>query len=137
VLICEAHWAQMQDKAKELGMQHLCSHNSKEAAEYFKSLLTAGASDSTVSDAEWDPLVAMNFNFMKRVLLTIGWVQDCPLCLVRGDFDVHNTETGRCGEDNCDIQVHPHEEPWDLQWIKDCAEAMKDHAASHGMLSLS
>lgn len=137
MLICDVHWTQMGDKAKELGMQHLCTCSAKEAADDFSARVRGTKNDPVREDIEWDPLVIMSFNFMKRVLLTIGWTADCPLCVVRGDFDAHNTPTGGCGDDDCPIRVTPGEEAWDLQWISGCADAMRDEAARRGLLTRS
>lgn len=139
MLICETHWSQMIDKVKELGMSHLATHDANDAARYFVRLLKAdvGMPGDPIHNDDWDPLVTMNFNYMKRVLLTLGWIDGCPLCIVRGDFDTHNTPSGRCGEENCDIRVSPDEEPWDLQWINDCAEVLCEEAKRRGLMRLS
>jgi hypothetical protein len=142
---CQEHWDLMRKKIEELGLSHLTAVSGEDAADRAVKAIERGPG-ATTPDAEWDPLMAMSHNFFRRVGEVLGIAilapdpatgkPRCPLCVVRGDFDAHNTPSGTCGKPSCMIRVKPGEVPWDLDWIESCGAAMKEYALERGLLKL-
>lgn len=156
--ICKPHWEAMRQKVDDLGLTFLIAKDAQECVERITEEIEA------VEEGEepktFDPLMSMYFSFTNRVVETVGvetfmiprdlGVADgmpenlntdgqncfCPLCIVRRDFNHHNTPTGMCGDPECEIRVHKGEQPWDEQWIDDAGTAMFKHAVKNGLLSV-
>lgn len=147
--ICKDHWAKMRVKVEALGLSQFVPGSGQEAMARTVRDLEAYQDGSKQLKTDWDPLSTMCWNFSGRVMEKIGlrimmdrkdpdgMVENkdeegfnhvCPLCIVRMDFDAHNTPTGVCGNPKCTIQVESGEQPWDENWIDSCGDAMLRHA---------
>jgi hypothetical protein len=115
----------------------------------------SGGDKPSLSD--WDPLMAMNWNFVSRLLegrgLPVmndrgagedgmpenrdeeGFNHVCPLCVVQRDFNEHNTPSGRCATATCAIRVEPGELSWDQGWIAGCADSMLEYAVESKLVA--
>jgi len=150
--ICQAHWAKMRAKIDALGLTHLIAADGKEAMDRAVRELEAAEEGTKPDKTDFDPLMAMTWSFTNTVLERsgIGVMMQrspepdgmpandgdyCPLCIVRRDFDTHNTETGRCGDPACTVKIEPGEQPWDEYWIEDCGNSMHTHAVSLGLVT--
>lgn len=130
---CRTHWNSMRAKLNELGMGRLGAQTPEEAVSFWQSQMQRGPGEA-IPDPQWDPLLTMALNFLGRVVSVVGYESGCVLCLVRGDFDAHNTPDGRCTNSACDTRVAPEEEPWDTQWIDSCAQVMWAEALKRGLV---
>jgi hypothetical protein len=140
---CKKHWGAMRAKIEALGLSRFVASSGNEATERAVRELEAANEGGKAPLSDWDPLMAMSNNFFGRVLERVGLSMmepddagkmRCPLCVVRGDFDAHNTPTGLCGKPECTIQVAPGEKPWDEDWIESCGDAMLKYAVEKGLI---
>lgn len=154
---CEKHWAAMRKKIDDLGLSQFVSGSGQEAMEREKKHLDSFLAGGRGMDPkDWDPLMAMLWNFTSRVMDGLGRSRGpeaalglmshdpapgapneghhCPLCIVRQDFDAHNTPTGKCGRQGCETVVKPGDQPWDENWIDSCGEAMLEYAVESGLV---
>lgn len=143
--ICQPHWDAMRAKLDELGIGHIGAHTGKEAMAAAVDQLQRAqvGADATPTDAEWDPLMAMNYNFWHRALEIVGlaaMAEDfgCPLCHARANYDLHDpAKGGRCGEAACQLYYPPGTPPTDQEWIDGCAVAMRDEARRRGLVAVT
>lgn len=142
---CKKHWDAMRAKVEALGLSHLVASSGQEAHARVVRELEAANEGGKAPVSDWDPLMAMSNNFFSRVMERVGLSlmqpddagkMRCPLCIVRWDFDVHNTPTGRCEKPECMIQVKPGETPWDEDWIESCGAAMLEYAVEKGLVRI-
>lgn len=138
---CADHWAAMRKAVHDKGMSQLVSGSGQELLERTELSFDDANGSAALAKAKekqsFDPLAGMTWNFYGRVMQSAGlWVmgerpaepdgmpendgQYCPLCIVKRDFDAHNTPTGACGDPKCIIRVKPGEPPWDEAWIEGC-----------------
>ena len=155
--MCMEHWTAMRTKVEELGLSHLVASSGTEAVDRAVRELEAAQEGEKALASDFDPLMAMNWAFQGRVMETLGLgvmanreEQDgmpenrddggfnhlCPLCVVRRDFDTHNTPTGKCSNSECNIEVKPGDKPWDKKWIDGCGDAQYQHAVELGLVKL-
>lgn len=152
--ICQTHWEACRRAVDLRGLSQFVSKDGREAAEREVRSMESAIENAHRDMNDWDPLMSMNWNFVGRVLGDVrrhhvlghtGDSQDgmppndghyCPLCVVRLDFDSHNTATGKCGKSGCDILVHPGDTPWDEIWVEGCADAMLRYAQEQGWIKL-
>lgn len=137
--ICQLHWDKMRVKLDELGIGHLGAKTGEEAAGAMQRQIedAQDGGDGAPTNAEWDPLMAMNFAFWSRSLEIMGLAAmapdfGCPLCHARADFDLH-AKPGGCGDPACD-RPQASGEPTDEAWIRGCAEAQRDEAYRRGLV---
>jgi hypothetical protein len=154
---CTAHWAAMRKAVIDRGMQHLVGtpeESNERVKRAFSDLLDGRARTLADKVRDFDPLLAMHGNFVRRVLQGMGpelFMQReegeedgmpkndrhyCPLCIARKGFDNHNTPTGRCSDPECPLQLHPGEQPWDEEYIESCADEMAKFASEHDLLKV-
>lgn len=141
--ICQDHWNAMRAKLDELGIGHI-GHKSGQAAiaAAEAQIERAQVGDSpTPTNDEWDPLMAMNYNFWSRALEIVGLAAmaadfGCPLCHARADYDLH-AKPGGCGDPTCNRPQDTSGDPTDEAWIRGCAEAMRDEAHRRGLVQPS
>lgn len=132
----------MRAKLDELGIGHLGAKSGEEAATAVAAALERGP-DGTTPDAEWDPLMTMNFNFWSKALEVVGlaaMAEDfgCPLCHARASYDSHHPDKGgRCGDPACTLYYPPGTPPHDEDWIEGCAQAMRTEAVRRGLVVTS
>lgn len=157
ISICKAHWKSMRKKVDDVGLTFLVAKSAEESVQNMQDEIDA-IEDGRVDESKFDPLMSMYWEFTARVMETIGMsvmftrgdeddgmpknVNDdsencyCPLCIVRRDFNHHNTPTGMCGDPECDIRVQQGEIPWDEQWIEEAGNAMFKHAVKTGLVKV-
>ena len=150
--ICKDHWSAMRMEIDRLGLSSFVAGSGEDAMARAERDLESHLEGAKPLVSDWDPLMAMNWNFCSRVMESWGLrimeqrhqIDDgmpenggyvCPLCVVRRDFDTHNTDTGRCGEVGCNIQVKPGTIPWDKNWIASCAESMMEYAVEQKLIT--
>lgn len=153
---CAKHWTEMRLAVHDRGMSHLVTENGEEVLARAVREMEALQEGEKLPAADFDPLMAMHWNFCGRVLERRGLVviQDrgteadgmpenrdeqgfnhtCPLCLVQRDFEAHNTVSGRCGRPECTVQVAPGEPSWERTWIENCADSMLQAAVELGLI---
>lgn len=133
----------MRAKVEAIGLTHLVAVSPQDAVGRVTRAIEAGAEDPK----DFDPLMAMSNNFLMRVAEKIGpamifsagpdgkpW---CPLCLVRRDFEAHNTPTGKCGKPACTITIKQGDQPWDEVWIESCGNAQLEFAKQQGLVKIN
>lgn len=137
--ICQPHWDAMRAELKRLGIDHIGAKSGQEAmGTMVDQLERAQAGDSHApTDAEWDPLMAMNMNFWSRAMDVVGLAAmdpefGCPLCHARADFDLHSKPEG-CGDPACG-RPQMVGDPTDVAWITGCTEAMRQEAVKRGLV---
>lgn len=143
--ICEAHWATLRQGIEDRGMAHLIGTGESAMEAIIEEL-----EGSDVDESKFDPLLQANNYIWSRALETMGlsvMVVDetpgapneghvCPLCMARKTFDRHNTPTGRCGEDGCNIVLKPGEKPWDEFVMNDqCLDPMRQYCLQQGLVA--
>lgn len=157
--ICLAHYSAMRKKIDDLGLTKFVAASGAEMMErearHLENFLESG---EKLDPTDWDPLASMGWNFAGRVMESlglaifedrasidsmpenkdeIGFNHVCPLCVVRRDFDHHNTPTGQCGKPECDIHVASGELAWDELWIQQCGDAMFEYAKENKLVSVN
>jgi hypothetical protein len=140
VKICQTHWDQMRAEVARLGIDHIGAKSGEEAmSAAVDQLERAQVGGSAVpTNAEWDPLMAMNWSFFNRALEVAGLAAmnedfGCPLCHARADYDLH-AKPGGCGDPTCARPQDTSGDPTDESWIRGCAEAMRQEAISRGLV---
>lgn len=152
---CADHWAVMRKAVHDRGLSHLVAGSGHEAVARTMREIEAHEKGTPPPDTDFDPLMAMNWSFVSKVMDKLGlsvmaprtepdgmpdnideagFNHICPLCVVRRQFDTHNTATGRCDNPGCDIQLAPGEPSWDLGWVEGCADAMFQQAVEKGLV---
>jgi len=155
---CDEHWARMRKAVDDRGMSHLVAGSGQEAVERVQREIEAHAEGDKPSPTDFDPLMAMNWNFCGRAMQTAGIVvmqekdayayeveaqygiprndgHYCPLCLAKMGFLKHlRGDGGKCGEPGCEVVVKQDDRPWDEAWIEGCADAMHKHAVDIGLV---
>lgn len=156
---CKEHWAAMRSKLEELGMSQFIAPSGKalhermladDPAERFEplhgmlmSFLHRAVENhglEVLGDRGENPEDGMKDNFEDEITpegKTVKFNHICPLCLVRRNFDHHNTATGRCEDAQCKIQIKPGELPWDEMWIKSCGEFYYGEAKRLGKIKVN
>ena len=143
--ICRDHWAKCRAAVEARGMSHLV----QDGRHHFEKSV-AELEGEGPAPTDFDPLMAMNNNFLVRAL-DLGGIgvlghnpndpegegHYCPLCLPKKSFEHHNTPTGRCPDPKCRLQVKPGEKPWDQQWIDSCADDMLNHCVKVGLIKMA
>jgi hypothetical protein len=103
---------------------------------------------------KFDPLISMIMTFQISIIKDCGFQMllprgnnddgmplngrhYCALCVIRHDFSLHNTESGRCVDPECSIKLEPGEAPWDARWISRVADDMFTHASKIGLITVN
>lgn len=116
--MCQPHWEQMKQAVKDRGMWHLVARDGKEAVDAAVRQL-----EGEENASDWDPLMAMNWNFFSAALEYGGLGvmgedengnQYCPLCLAKNHGEVPEM---------------------DKMWVDGCADAMLGHAREAGLVA--
>lgn len=145
----------MRKAVDDCGLSHLVPGTGEEAMERMVRALESHQEGEKSSIVDFDPLSVMMWNFSSRVMERIGlsimqsrserdgmpenmdeagFNHVCPLCVVKRDFDAHNTATGRCGNPECPIRMKTGEVAWDEQWLTSCADSMLQYAGEQGLV---
>jgi hypothetical protein len=152
---CPRHWAAMRKALDDRGLTKFVAGSGEEAAERVTNSISSALEGEEEDVKNWDPLMAMNFNFGARLLegAGIGVMAPredeqndgmppndghvCPLCLVLLDFNAHHPDHGgRCGKPECTIHHLPGAQPTDEMWIEGCADAMLAYAREHNLIQM-
>ena len=143
---CVAHWDKMRMAVEDRGLSHLVASSTQESAERTIRELECAVAGDCPDVVDFDPLVSLNWHFAIVVLerrgLCVfadrgsekdgmpenkdekGFNHVCPLCLIRLDYDLHNTPTGRCGDSQCNVLLKPGDPVWDDNLLRLSADEM-------------
>lgn len=143
--ICKKHWAMCREAVEGRGLTHLV----KTGEEYMTnpSKLTAPSSPQ-----DYDPLMTLTMMLygwgIEKIGLGILAVDEskvndesannghhCPMCMALAAFNHHNTQTGRCGDPKCPIQLTPGEAPWDRNIVGQAADKVLEHCKELGLIT--
>lgn len=155
--ICQSHWDKTRAAIDARGLTTLVANSAEDFAAKMDAALQAIQDGEVPAAQNFDPLSELNWDFCGRVMHRVGlWIMRdrkqedgmpinkdaegfnhvCPLCVVQNDFNLHNTETGKCWNEACTIVVKPGEQAWDELWIENGADAMFSHARELNLVPL-
>lgn len=145
--ICEKHWAMCRSAIESRGLSHLVRSGAENMARAIEEL-----EGIDMPQPGYDPLAALNYMIWGRGLEVMGlnaMIVDeskkddpeqnnghiCTLCIALASYDHHNTDTGRCGDPDCKIQMKPGELPWDQNMIDGASDAILEYCRKENLIT--